>query len=110
MSLPAEVVGAISESGATAALLLVLGALVAVSVLASRLVNRLGVPLVLLFLGLGMLGGSQGIGGIAFDNYRFASRLGIAALVLIFRFRSFREVMARGREHRRSETVAAGET
>jgi len=37
-----------------------------------------------------------------------SSALGFAALVLIFRFRSFREVMARGREHRRSEAVAAG--
>jgi uncharacterized membrane protein YbhN (UPF0104 family) len=33
--------------------------------------------------------------------------LGFAALVLIFRFKSFHEVMERGREHRRGETVAA---
>ena len=33
---------------------------------------------------------------------------GFAALVLIFRFRSFREVIARGKAHRREETVAAG--
>jgi uncharacterized membrane protein YbhN (UPF0104 family) len=31
--------------------------------------------------------------------------LGFAALVLIFRFRSFREVIERGREHRRTETA-----
>jgi uncharacterized membrane protein YbhN (UPF0104 family) len=36
-----------------------------------------------------------------------SSALGFAALVLIFRFKSFREVMARGREHRRGE-VAGG--
>jgi uncharacterized membrane protein YbhN (UPF0104 family) len=34
--------------------------------------------------------------------------LGFAALVLIFRFKSFREVIDRGREHRRQEVVAAG--
>jgi uncharacterized membrane protein YbhN (UPF0104 family) len=34
-----------------------------------------------------------------------SSGLGFAALVLIFRFRSFREVIARGREHRRQEAV-----
>jgi uncharacterized membrane protein YbhN (UPF0104 family) len=34
--------------------------------------------------------------------------LGFAALVLIFRFRSFREVLERGREHRRNEAMAAG--
>ncbi|MBV9309616.1 MAG: flippase-like domain-containing protein, partial [Solirubrobacterales bacterium] len=34
--------------------------------------------------------------------------LGFASLVLIFRFKSFREVIERGREHRRQEAVAAG--
>ncbi len=34
--------------------------------------------------------------------------LGFAALLLIFRFRSFREVIARGKEHRRSEAAVAG--
>jgi uncharacterized membrane protein YbhN (UPF0104 family) len=37
-----------------------------------------------------------------------SSALGFAALVLIFRFKSFREVMERGREHRRSEAAAVG--
>jgi uncharacterized membrane protein YbhN (UPF0104 family) len=35
-----------------------------------------------------------------------SSALGFAALVLIFRFKSFREVIARGREHRRGESFA----
>jgi uncharacterized membrane protein YbhN (UPF0104 family) len=37
-----------------------------------------------------------------------SSVLGFAALVLIFRFKSFREVMQRGKEHRRSEAAVAG--
>jgi uncharacterized membrane protein YbhN (UPF0104 family) len=37
-----------------------------------------------------------------------SSVLGFAALVLIFRFRSFREVIARGREDRRGETAPPG--
>ncbi len=37
-----------------------------------------------------------------------SSALGFAALVLIFRFKSFREVIARGREHRRGEAMASG--
>jgi uncharacterized membrane protein YbhN (UPF0104 family) len=37
-----------------------------------------------------------------------SSALGFGALVLIFRFKSFREVIARSREHRRGEGVAAG--
>jgi uncharacterized membrane protein YbhN (UPF0104 family) len=36
-----------------------------------------------------------------------SSALGFAALVLIFRFKSFREVIARGREHRRKENFGA---
>ncbi len=35
--------------------------------------------------------------------------MGFAALVLIFRFKSFREVLARGREHRRQEAGDTGE-
>jgi hypothetical protein len=37
-----------------------------------------------------------------------SSALGFAALILIFRFRSFREVIQRGKEHRRMEK-AGGE-
>ena len=41
-----------------------------------------------------------------------SSALGFGALVLIFRFKSFREVIARGREHRRGEVIvlSPGET
>ncbi len=38
----------------------------------------------------------------------FSSALGFGALVLIFRFKSFREVIARGRAHRRGEAIAGG--
>jgi uncharacterized membrane protein YbhN (UPF0104 family) len=38
-----------------------------------------------------------------------STALGFAALVFVFRFRSFREVMDRGREHRRSEAAAERE-
>lgn len=71
------------EPHGTAIFLLVVGLLVAFSVIFSRQIDRLGVPIVLLFLGLGMLGGSEGIGGIAFDDYRFAVRVGTIYLVLI---------------------------
>jgi cell volume regulation protein A len=41
------------------------------------------VPGLLLFLGLGMLAGSEGIGGISFSNTELARTLGTVALVLI---------------------------
>jgi uncharacterized membrane protein YbhN (UPF0104 family) len=37
-----------------------------------------------------------------------SSALGFAALVLIFRFKSFREVIERGKEHRRAEVAVSG--
>ena len=36
------------------------------------------------------------------------SALGFGALVFIFRFKSFREVIARGKEHRRGDAIAGG--
>ena len=71
------------EPEATALLLATCGLLLAISVLFSRASQRFGVPIALLFLGVGMLAGSEGIGGIAFNNYQFAFRIGVLALALI---------------------------
>ena len=72
-----------AEPNATALFLLVLGLLTGLSVLFSRQIDRLGIPVVLLFLVLGMLGGSEGIGGLAFDDHGLAVRIGTIYLVLI---------------------------
>ncbi len=74
---------ATSEPQATALLLATCGLLLAISVLFSRASQRFGVPIALLFLGVGMLAGSEGIGGIDFNNYQFAFRIGVLALALI---------------------------
>jgi potassium/hydrogen antiporter len=74
---------AMAEPYGTALLLLVVGLLIACSVLLSRHIDRLGVPVVLLFLVLGMLGGSEGPGGIAFADCDTAVRVGTVYLVLI---------------------------
>ncbi len=66
-----------------ALILLVFGVLLATSVLVSRASARTGVPLTLIFLGVGMLAGSEGIGGIAFADYEIAFWLGTAALAFI---------------------------
>lgn len=73
----------LAEPLATAVLLVVFGVLLAMCVLLGRWFERLGVPIALLTLGLGMLAGSEGVGGMAFANYGLAYRLGTAALVLI---------------------------
>jgi cell volume regulation protein A len=57
--------------------------LLLLSILSSKAAARLGVPALLLFLLLGMLAGSDGPGGIYFDNAYVAQSLGIVALSLI---------------------------
>ena len=74
---------AITEPAASAVLLLGFGVLCASSVLFSRLFERMGIPIVLLFLIIGMLGGSEGIGGLEFADYGLAARVGTIALILI---------------------------
>ena len=51
---------------------LVGGSLMALSILASRLSSMMGVPLLLIFLGLGMLAGEEGVLGVVFDDYSMA--------------------------------------
>jgi potassium/hydrogen antiporter len=64
-------------------LILATGALLAGALLASLLAGRLRVPGLLLFLALGMLIGSDGLGWIHFDDYETARTIGIVGLALI---------------------------
>jgi cell volume regulation protein A len=53
------------------------------SVLASKISDRFGVPSLLFFLALGMLAGSEGLGGIYFDDPALTQWVGIVALNII---------------------------
>ena len=66
-----------------AILILVAGVLLAAGIAGALLADQVRVPALLLFLGLGMLAGSEGIGEIHFSNYELARTLGTIALVLI---------------------------
>ena len=57
--------------------------LIFASIMASTLSARLGVPLLLLFLMVGMLAGEEGILGIEFSQYAIANFVGQAALACI---------------------------
>lgn len=69
--------------GHDAELILIVGALLAAGILGALLADRVRIPGLLLFLGLGMLAGSEGIGGIEFTDTELARTLGTIALVLI---------------------------
>ena len=84
-----------------AQLILAGGALLAAGVLASAVAARVRLPALLLFLGLGMLVGSDGLGWIDFANYSLAHLVGTVALLLILfegglatGFRELRPVLA----------------
>ena len=62
---------------------IVFSTLVILSILTIKLSNRFGIPSLVLFLAIGMLAGSDGLGGITFDNPSLVQSLGIIALVLI---------------------------
>lgn len=63
--------------------MLLVGVLLLVGIGSSKFSARLGVPVLVLFLGVGMLAGSEGLGRIPFENYALASNAGSAALALI---------------------------
>jgi cell volume regulation protein A len=62
---------------------IVFSTLVILSILTIKLSNRFGIPSLVLFLAIGMLAGSDGLGGLSFDNPSLVRSLGITALVLI---------------------------
>jgi cell volume regulation protein A len=63
--------------------MLVVGAVLLAGVAAAHVAGRFSVPVLVAFLGLGMLLGSDGPGGIAFDDTHVTRTAGIVALAII---------------------------
>ena len=64
-------------------LILTTGVLLLLGIASSKISARLGVPVLVLFLVLGMLAGSEGIGGLDFEDYQLAHAIGTLALAMI---------------------------
>src|ERR671916_3383472 len=69
--------------GHEGSLILVAGLLLAIGLAASLLAGRLRIPGLVLFLGVGMLVGSDGLGLIEFTEFKLARTIGVIALALI---------------------------
>lgn len=64
-------------------LILVTGLLLILGLVSSKVSTRLGMPVLVFFLLVGMLAGSEGIGGLEFEDYRLAHAIGTMALAII---------------------------
>jgi len=62
---------------------IIIAVLLLLSIVASKVSDRFGIPALLVFLALGMLAGSEGLGGIYFDDPSLAQAIGVVALSLI---------------------------
>ncbi len=64
-------------------LILITGVLLLLGIASNQFSARFGVPVLFVFLVVGMLAGSEGIGGIEFENYSLAYGIGTVALCII---------------------------
>jgi cell volume regulation protein A len=62
--------------------ILIFSVLLFIAILVGKIGSRFGVPLLLLFMGVGMLAGSEGY-GIEFENFDYANSIGTVALCVI---------------------------
>lgn len=69
--------------------IILVGAVIFLCIGACSISSRLGIPTLLLFIVLGMLFGSEGIGGIEFENYNFANYVCSTGLIYIMFYGGF---------------------
>ena len=72
-----------------ALVLLLIAVIIIICILSNRISSRLGIPMLLVFIGLGMLFGSDGLVRIPFDDYGFAEQICSVALIFIMFYGGF---------------------
>lgn len=70
-------------------LMIISGLVLIICITSSKVLYKFGVPMLLIFIVLGMLFGSDGLVGIYFDNYELTSQLCSLALVFIMFYGGF---------------------
>lgn len=70
-------------------LMLICGLVLLICIASSKVLYKFGVPMLVIFILLGMLFGSDGIVGIYFDNYQLTSSIASIALVFIMFYGGF---------------------
>jgi cell volume regulation protein A len=70
-------------------LMIISGLVIIMCITSSKVLYKFGVPMLLIFIALGMLFGSDGIVGIYFDNYQLASQFCTVALIFIMFYGGF---------------------
>ena len=88
------------NAGDPGLILLAGSVVVLVAIVAARITHRIGLPGLLVFLGLGLALGEAGL-GVRFDNAQLAQALGTSALVLILAEGGLTRDRRRGDQHRR---------
>lgn len=72
------------------AIMLLIGAAVIVAcILCNKLSNKIGIPMLLIFIALGMLFGSDGLFKIPFENFEFAEQICTVSLIFIMFYGGF---------------------
>jgi cell volume regulation protein A len=64
-------------------LILMTGLLTLLGIVSSKLSARMGMPVLVLFLFVCMLAGSEGIGGVEFEDFRLSHAIGTVCLAVI---------------------------
>ncbi|HBF8938012.1 TPA: cation:proton antiporter, partial [Clostridioides difficile] len=70
-------------------LMIISGLVLLICITSSKVLYKFGVPILLIFILLGMLFGSDGMVGIYFDNYELTKQLCSIGLIFIMFFGGF---------------------